>query len=48
LPGDLLAQVNAISDEAYARNVGGEDISPTKGSWNPWDPEPKRFGSTSR
>jgi aryl-alcohol dehydrogenase-like predicted oxidoreductase len=48
LPGDLLARVNAISDEAYARNAGGEDLSPKTGTWNPWDPNPKRFGSTSR
>jgi hypothetical protein len=48
LQGDLLASVSAISDEAYACNVGGEDLSPKTGTWNPWDPNPKRFGSTSR
>ena len=48
LPDDLLEQVNAISDEAYARNLAGEDISPKTGTWNPWDPNPKRFGSTSK
>ncbi len=48
LPADLLEQVNAISDEAYGRNVAGEDITPKSGTWNPWDPNPKRFGSTSR
>jgi aryl-alcohol dehydrogenase-like predicted oxidoreductase len=48
LPDDILAEVNAISDEAYARNLSGEDLSPKVGTWNPWDPHPKSFGSTSR
>ena len=47
-PKDVIAEVERISDEAYARNVAGEDISPTVGTWNPWDPEPRRYGSTSR
>lgn len=48
LSPDVLEQINDISDEAYLRNVAGEDISPKSGTWNPWDPDPKRFGSTSR
>ena len=48
LPGDILEEVNAISDGAYQRNVSGEDIAPRVGTWNPWDPAPKRFGTTSR
>ena len=48
LSPDVLKEVNAISDEAYLRNVAGEDLSPKSGTWNPWDPDPKRFGSTSR
>ena len=48
LPEDILKEVNAISDEAYQRNVSGEDIAPKVGTWNPWDPAPKRFGTTSR
>ena len=48
LPADVLAEVEAISDEAYARNAAGEVIAPTTGTWNPWDPNPRRFGTTSR
>ncbi len=48
LPADALAEVEAISDEAYARNVAGEELAPKVGTWNPWDPSPRRFGTTSR
>lgn len=48
LSAEILSEVNAISDQAYQRNVAGEEIAPSVGTWNPWDPNPRRFGTTSR
>ena len=45
LPPDLYAEVTAISDEAYRRNVADELLSPPVGNWNPWNPNPPRFGT---
>jgi len=48
LDAELIEKVDKISEDAYKFNVAGEDISPAVGTWNPWDPKPSKFGSTSK
>jgi aryl-alcohol dehydrogenase-like predicted oxidoreductase len=48
LDAELIEKVDKISEHAYKLNVAGEDISPAVGTWNPWDPKPSKFGSTSK
>ena len=43
LPDGLLAEINAISDAAFARNVADELMVAPKGGWNPWNRQPQRF-----
>ena len=45
LPPGLHAEVTAISDEAYRRNVADELLAPPVGNWNPWNRSPQRFGT---
>ena len=42
---ELYAEVTAISDEAYRRNVADELLAPPIGNWNPWNRSPQRFGT---
>ena len=48
LDTELIEKVDKLSNDAYKFNVAGEDISPAVGTWNPWDPKPSKFGSTSK
>ena len=48
LDADMIEKVDKISEEAYKFNVAGEDMSPAVGTWNPWDPKPSKFGTTSK
>ena len=43
LSPELLAEVTAISDEAYQRIVADEMPVSPKGGWNPWNRNPQRF-----
>ena len=45
LTAELYAEVAAISDEAYQRNVADELLTPPIGNWNPWNRQPQRFGT---
>jgi aryl-alcohol dehydrogenase-like predicted oxidoreductase len=48
LSPELYAEVTAISDEAYQRNVADEMMVSPKGGWNPWNREPQRFAGGGR
>ena len=43
LSPELYAEVTAISDEAYQRNVSGEMMAPPVGTKNAWNPNPTKF-----
>ena len=43
LSPELLEEVTAISDEAFARMVADEELSPSIGGWNPWNRTPRQF-----
>ena len=43
LPDDVYAEVTAISDEAYRRNVADELMDPPEGTRNAWSPTPTRM-----
>ena len=43
LSGELLAEVNAISDAAFARNVADEIMTAEEEIWNPWHRQPPRL-----
>ena len=45
LSPELYAEVTAISEEAYQRNVADEIRAPAFGNWNPWNHNPQRFGT---
>ncbi len=43
LSAELYAEVTAISDEAYQRNVADEMVAPPVGTKNAWNPNPTKY-----